>query len=204
MVEILGYVASIVIVLSLTMTSLVKLRLVGLVGAVLFATYGVLVGAWPVALTNVVIIGLHVFFLAREWTDDEYFTLLEVRPDARYLMEFLEFHDAAIKEFQPDFDYEIRDGLVTMFILRDMVPAGLFIATHDGGPVMKVLLDHVIARYRDLKPARFLFHRNREVFTSRGVEALRATAQTDGHRRYLLKIGFRPIREGGYEMELRP
>jgi hypothetical protein len=203
-IQVLGYVASAVIVLSLTMTSLLRLRLIGVVGATLFAIYGVLVQAWPVVATNVVILGLHAYFLWRAWTDDEYFTLLEVRPESMYLHQFLAFYATDIRSFQPEFLYEPTEDHLTMFILRDMVPAGLFIARRQGGPVMDVDLDYVIARYRDLKPARFLFHANRTVFEQRGVELLRATAKTDAHRSYLEKVGFTPVEPHGYEMTLRP
>jgi hypothetical protein len=204
MIQVLGYVASAVIILSLTMSSLLRLRLVGVVGATLFATYGILVQAWPVVATNVIILGLHAFYLWRAWTDDEYFTLLEVRPESLYLQQFLEFYGTDIRSFQPEFSYAPAAGHFTMFILRDMVPAGLFIARPPDGAVMNVDLDYVIARYRDLKPARFLFHANRAVFEQRGVDLLRATAKTEAHRKYLEKVGFTPIEPHGYEMVLRP
>ena len=204
MIELFGYIASAIIVLSLTMTSLLRLRIIGLLGASMFATYGVLVSAWPVVATNGVIIGLHAFFLWRAWTDDEYFTLLRVRPDSYYLLEFLDFHRNEICSFQPDFEYEPADDHFTLFILRDMVPAGLFIARRDEGTTMKVQLDYVIARFRDLKAARFLFHANREVFSSQGVDLLQATAKTDAHKRYLERVGFVATPPDGYEMLLRP
>lgn len=204
MIEFLGYVASAVIVLSLTMTSLLRLRIIGLAGATLFATYGVLVEAWPVVATNAVILGLHVYFLWKAWTDEEYFTLLEVRPESMYLREFLSFHGAEIQQFQPDFTYVPDEADLTLFILRDMVPAGLFIGRDIGGSSMAADLDYVIARYRDLKPARFLFHTNRDVFARRGVELLRATAATGAHKKYLEKVGFVASPPGGFEMALRP
>ncbi len=52
--------ASAAIVLSLTMRSMTHLRLVGLCGAVLFVTYGVLAEAWPVVVTNCVTSAVHV------------------------------------------------------------------------------------------------------------------------------------------------
>ena len=59
MIEILGYVASLTVVVSLAMSSVLRLRMIGLVGSTLFAVYALAVGAIPVAIANVVIIGLH-------------------------------------------------------------------------------------------------------------------------------------------------
>ncbi|HSF84474.1 MAG TPA: hypothetical protein VLG28_02285 [Acidimicrobiia bacterium] len=201
MTELLGYVASAVIVLSLTRTSLLRLRLIGLVGAVLFAAYGFLVSALPVVLTNFVIIGLHAFFLWRAWTDEEYFTLLEVRPDSFYLQQFLDFYRSDIATFQPRFDHDPHRSTFSMFILRDMVPAGLILGSPRRGGELELELDYVTPRYRDMKAARFVFETNRDAFTSRGIGTLRATPETPEHRKYLERIGF--SNDGGDAYELR-
>ena len=49
-IEILDYVASVVVALSLSMSSIVRLRWLNMGGAALFSTYGFLIGAMPVAL----------------------------------------------------------------------------------------------------------------------------------------------------------
>jgi len=51
-IDALGYVGSGCIVLSVMMTSMRRLRLIGLVGALSFVAYGVFLGAWPVVATN--------------------------------------------------------------------------------------------------------------------------------------------------------
>ncbi|NQV06152.1 YgjV family protein, partial [bacterium] len=50
--EILGYAASALVVLSLAMRSILRLRIIGLVGSVAFMVYGILIGSYPVAITN--------------------------------------------------------------------------------------------------------------------------------------------------------
>jgi hypothetical protein len=190
MVEVLGYVASAVIILSLTMTSIVRLRVVGLAGSALFATYGALVGSIPVVATNMVIFGLHVFFLWRAFNVDEFFTLLEVRPESRYLSEFLEYHRSDICRFQPGFAFAPTAEHLTLFILRDMVPAGLLIGRQSSGGTLDVQLDYVIPRFRDLKVADFLFRANGAAFRRHGISRLVARVETQAHGRYLRRVGF--------------
>ena len=50
--EYLGYIASALLVASLTMTDVVKLRWFNLFGCVVFTGYGVAIGAVPVIFTN--------------------------------------------------------------------------------------------------------------------------------------------------------
>lgn len=52
MIDLLGFAGSGLIILSLTMKSIVRLRLVGLAGAVMFVSYGLWLEAWPVVATN--------------------------------------------------------------------------------------------------------------------------------------------------------
>lgn len=64
-IEWVGYAASAFIVISLIMTSVVKLRIVNTVGCVLFVVYGFTVGAYPVAISNLLIVLINLFHLYR-------------------------------------------------------------------------------------------------------------------------------------------
>ena len=61
--ELIGYVASALVVVSLAMTSVVRLRAISLVGSVAFVVYGVLIESVPIMVTNVAIAALNVWFL---------------------------------------------------------------------------------------------------------------------------------------------
>ena len=54
--EIVGYLASLFVLLSFLNKDLRKLRIVNSVGCALFVTYGVLLGSIPVIITNVAIL----------------------------------------------------------------------------------------------------------------------------------------------------
>ncbi|WP_297637179.1 YgjV family protein [uncultured Clostridium sp.] len=56
----LGYLASALIVVSLLCTSMVKLRVVNTIGCIAFVIYGIVIKAYPVAISNglIVIINL--------------------------------------------------------------------------------------------------------------------------------------------------
>ena len=56
-VEWFGYAASVVVAVSLLMSSLIKLRWINMVGSLMFTGYGLLIGAYPVALLNFTIAG---------------------------------------------------------------------------------------------------------------------------------------------------
>jgi hypothetical protein len=61
--EIIGYIASALVAVSLMMSSILKLRVINLVGAALFTVYGLLIGAYPVAVMNLFIVLIDLYYL---------------------------------------------------------------------------------------------------------------------------------------------
>ena len=51
-VEIMGYMASVLVAVSLMMKNIVPLRIVNFAGCFLFTLYGISISAWPVAVMN--------------------------------------------------------------------------------------------------------------------------------------------------------
>lgn len=200
-VELIGYLGSALIVLSVTRTSILKLRLLGLAGSTGFIVYGVLISKWPIVLTNVIISGVHLYFLNQfRSTTREYFRLLEVDPDSRYLLDFLQFYRTEIARFQPGFEFRPQADQIRVFVLRDMVPAGLLIGTRTPTGALHIDLDFVIPSYRDLQVGDFVYRRS-HVFDGRGISRLESDPGNPDHDEYLERMGFR--REGdGYVREL--
>ena len=94
-VELLGYLASALIVLSLLMASLFKLRVVNLIGAIVFTAYGLLIDSLPVVLTNASIVVIDVFYLTRMFrarADEAYFEVIEV---PGHTLDHIAYHCAA-------------------------------------------------------------------------------------------------------------
>jgi hypothetical protein len=63
LLEVYGYVGSVLIALSLMMSNIVRLRWINLVGAAVFSTYGVIIQAWPVAFLNGFIVLIDIYHL---------------------------------------------------------------------------------------------------------------------------------------------
>ena len=68
-IEWVGYGASLMIAVSLLMTDLIKLRLINTVGCLLFVIYGLIVGAYPVAVANSAIILINLYHLYKLYNE---------------------------------------------------------------------------------------------------------------------------------------
>jgi len=203
--EIIGYVASVLIAVSLMMSAIIKLRVINLIGAAAFCLYGILIGAVPVAAMNGFIVLINIYYLSKILGDKEFFKLLRVGGNSEYLQEFISFYEEDIRNYQPGFSWIPEPDDIAVFVLRNMVPAGLLIARPDATGEHKVVLDYVIPNYRDFKIGKYLFEDRQDYFRGLGVTRLVATGGTEAHRDYLKKAGFRPEknRSDRYEWRLR-
>lgn len=197
----IGYAASIIIALSMTMNSIVKFRWINLCGAIAFSTYGFLIGAYPVGILNGFIVCVDIYYLAIIYTKKEIFEILEIRPDNRYLLRFLKFHDSEIQRFFPGFEYKPEMNTISFFILRNMSVAGLFLAHKHEDGVLKVGLDYVIPEYRDFKNAKFVYHRLSNRFIEAGFRKVITKSESKHHTKYLKKLGFVEDKDGCFVKE---
>lgn len=190
--ELIGYVGSALIVLSLMMRSVLRLRWINLIGAAIFTVYGALIAAPPVWVVNGAIIVIDVYHLAQLKRDRRHaFEMLEVDLDSKYLARFLDVHHAGIRRFQPEFD-GIGPTHRVFLVLRDLFPVGVLAVRPGGDGGAVVDLDYVIPGYRDLRPGKFLFRRG----TIRGVLGVTRLVTEPGsaaHQRYLVKMGFERV-----------
>lgn len=193
--ELLGYLASLLIATSLMMRSIVRLRVINLAGAATFSIYGFLIGAYPVGLLNLLTASINVVQLVRLRKRREIFRILEVRPDSEYLEHFLDFEGGEIRRFMPGFRFDPNAVNLVLFVLRDLVPAGLLIGTTEDG-ALTVRLDYAVAQYRDLKIGNFLFADQAEFFRSRGVREILSPSGTEEHWKYLERMGYEKVEDG--------
>jgi len=188
-VELIGYLGSILVAISLMMKSLLRLRIINLFGALFFTLYGMLLRAYPVAFLNGLIVCIDLYYLVQMWRQKDFFTFLEVSPKSEYLRAFVNFYKDDISAIIPGYTHQPDESLLCFFILRNMVPAGLFI-TRVQGEQAHIQLDYVIPNYRDFQVARFIFEDNAAFFAQRGIRRFVSESGSDLHRSYLEKMEF--------------
>lgn len=188
-VELIGYLGSILVAVSLMMRSLLRLRIINLIGALVFTLYGVLLEAYPVAFLNGLIVCIDLYYLFQMWRQKDFFTFLEVSPKSEYLRTFVDFYKNGILEIIPSYTYKTEEDLLCFFVLRNMMPAGLFIAKVLGEEA-HIQLDYVIPNYRDFKVARFILEENAAFFIQRGIRRFVSEGGSAIYRTHLEKMEF--------------
>lgn len=187
LVEWFGYTASVVVAVSLTMASIVKLRWFNLAGAAMFSTYGFIIGALPVGFLNLFITLIDVYYLVRLYREKADFTILALTGSDDLRNHYLGVHRADIARFFPRFD-PAAPGQEAFWLLKNSVPVGMFAGTRKDDS-LEIALDYVGPEYRDFKMGAFVYS-NAEFFRSRGIRKLVSPVTGGAHDAYLERMRF--------------
>jgi hypothetical protein len=194
--ELIGFIGSVLVAFSLTMSSILKLRWYNLAGASIFSIYGFLIGSMPVAFLNLFIAVTNIYYLVHIYKKKEHLKILMVRPENYYLEFFLDHYMEEILKFFPDFPQQRKILLqpdqkpFAVMILRDALVAGVVLGQRTPDNGLHVFLDFVLPHYRDLKPGKFLFEDNKEFFRHHKIFNIITLPKNKLHYEYLKKIGF--------------
>ncbi|MGD9898315.1 MAG: hypothetical protein AB7T22_04220 [Calditrichaceae bacterium] len=197
-IEIVGYTGSVLVAVSLMMSSIVRLRWINLIGAATFATYGLLVNAYPVFVLNGFITLVDVYYLIQMSKSADYFELFQIDTlQSPFLLRFLKFHENDISTFFPKFELNELKNPIVVFILRNMLPVGLFICEKGKNNELEIKIDYVILDYRDSKNAHYLFYKEHSVFQDQNHKCFIIQTEVQSHINYLMKIGFKSYEKKG-------
>ena len=104
MLEVFGYIGSALVVVSMLMSSIVKLRVINTVGSVISGVYAVLCGALPLALMNACLIIINGVNLYKLLKTQRPFDLVIGTADDAMVTYFLTHYGDDIKTYFPDFN----------------------------------------------------------------------------------------------------
>ena len=184
----IGYAASVIIAVSMTMSSIVRFRWVNIVGAITFSIYGFLLGAIPVGILNGLIVLVDIYYLQKIYSKKEVFDTLEINSESDFLVKFLKFHNDRIQKICPGFAYNPDMNTVSFFILRNASVAGLFLAHRDEKNVLVVGLDYVLPEYKDFKNGKYVYFNLKDSFINMGYTRVKAKANDLQYMKYLKKL----------------
>ena len=157
LIEWIGYFASTIVLVSLSLSSILRLRLVNLFGSVLFSFYGFYIGSLPVGIMNLIIVFFNLYYLQKLSFQKEKFEIIESDVNQEFVQRFLVFYKKDILKYFPEFDSKPDQKQMVLMVMRNMNLAGLFIA-RENKTALEVELDYVTPEYRDYKNGAFLFN----------------------------------------------
>ena len=189
LLELIGYAGSFLVIVSMLMTSVVKLRIINTIGSVIFCGYALCIHSYPTAAMQVCLIVINIISLHKLYNTKKEYSAVSVGANDGFLAHFLYAFDDDIKKFFPDF-VKPADGDKIFLITCGEVPAGVFIAEASAADSneLSVKLDYTTPAYRDCSAGKFLYNHLKH----NGIKKLTAKTKIPSHEKYLRKMGFIP------------
>lgn len=191
LIEIVGYLGSVLVVVSMLMSSVVKLRIINMIGSIVSGVYALIVGAFPLVLMNGCLIIINIYNLHKLLKSDHQYDLVEGNGDDTFLLHILEHYKEDIKTYFPEFVWKKGGFDAVYMVFCDAVPAGVLIGKMKMDGEMQVLLDYSTPTYRDCSVGEYLYSKLPE----RGVSKLVFSDKSQEHEGYMKKMGF--VQENG-------
>lgn len=191
LIVLIGYLASVLLALSLLVTNDLQFRWFNLFGCLAFIVYGVLINAFPVLLTNALLFLINLYYLVKIYRTEEAFDLVEFKQGDELIAKFLRFYQKDIALYFADFKPEQAGAPISFVTLRDMVIANIFVATVDADGTGSVLINYTIPKYRDYQVGTFIFQKEKGFLLSKGVKRLVYPQPVySKHEGFLKRMGF--------------
>ena len=190
-IEAVGYLGSLLVAVSLSMKSVLKLRWINLVGSTFFSIYGYLIGAAPIFVVNAYISVTNVWYLLDYSRNHDSFkldSLANIGPN--YFGKLYAFYEDDIRSFFPDVNFDALTRAETSILFRNMIPVGIFSVCPLEDGRARILMDYVIPEFRDFRFGNYLYQKKSYLFRDRQISQLEAVTSVEAHRRYLIKQGF--------------
>jgi hypothetical protein len=189
--QVLGYVASILLACSLLVNNDLKFRWLNTFGNISFISYGVIIHAFPLILTNSILLLINIYRLVKIYKTEEDFDLLEFNEGGKLIHKFLSFYEEDIKKYFPNYNLHEVNNNLKFIVLRDMAVANIFVASVSDDGTAIVRINYTVAKYRDYKVGKYVFEKEKKYLLSKGVKILAyENVQNKHHEKFLLKMGF--------------
>lgn len=193
LLELFGYLGSLLVIVSLMMSSVVKLRVFNTVGSLVSAIYALVIRSYPLALMNFCIILINIFNLVKLLGSAKHYDLVDGSQDQGYLSYFLNYYKEDIAGFFPE-SIEEMPKEQAYIVCCDASPVGILTGTKGEDGVFTVGIDYAVPKFRDCSIGKFLYGQLGE----KGIKKIVCRQYGPKHEPYLKKMGFAE-KDGVYE-----
>ena len=101
-IELIGYFGSLLVIVSMLMTSVVKLRIINSIGCVIFATYALIIHSYPTAAMQICLIVINAINLHKLLNTQNEYSVARLEPNESFLKHFLDENATDIGKYFPN------------------------------------------------------------------------------------------------------
>lgn len=198
LLEIIGYVGSALIVISMMMTSVLRLRLVNILGCGISICYAIAVKAYPVAFLNAFLIVVNMAKIIQLFRLEKSYHMIVSKGTAGLPQYLVQKYNDDILNFFPDFK-KIDDEDDVFILMNGDIATGITAGKIDENKNFNVKIDYTTPAYRDNSAGLYLY---KEIGKLGCCKRVVFETSSKNHENYMYKIGFVKISRGKYVKEL--
>jgi hypothetical protein len=192
-----GYLASLFLIISLIVTNGLYFRWFNTLGCFAFVVYAIIIHAFPVLITNLILLTINLYYLIKIYSKNESFDLLEFKGEEKLVDKFLSFYKKDIDAYFPDFKAALLSDNLNFVVIRDLVIANIFSAQLADNGDANVVINFTVEKYRDYKIGTFIFEKEKNYLKAKGVKRIFYKKVSNAkHEKFLKVMGFAKDREG--------
>ena len=181
--ELIGYAGSALVLVSLLMSSIYKLRILNAIGSLIFCIYAFKIHSIPTAVMNICLVGIDLYYLIRLLSPTKNsFSAVEVSRGDATLQYILQRYSTDILQYFESDSVEEADRVIMVF--DNETVAGVLAGVSEGDS-LRLLLDYSTPQYRDCKVATYLYEK-----LSGSCKRLIYTGSNEKHIPFCLKMGY--------------
>lgn len=188
-IELVGYLGSALVVVSMLMSSVVKLRVINTVGSIIFAIYALIIHSYPTAIMNFFLVAINIYNLIKLLKTDKHFSFTEGGIDDLATEHFVSYFNNDIVTYFPDFVWDKSGYDVAITVYSNENPAGLLLGKKNEEGGIDIAIEYSTPYFRDCSVGKYLHN----VLEKSEYKNLYFKGNSEKHEWYLIKMGFEKI-----------
>lgn len=183
--ELFGYLGSFLVVISMLMSSVIKLRVINITGSIISGTYALIIGSFPLALMNICLIIINFYNILKLKKESRKYEIIKGDTQDAFYKYFVNHYSEDIKNYFCDFEDQKDSGDTVYYVFCNEAPVGLFVGNQKADQI-NIVLDYTVPPYRDCSVAKFLYI----AMKNEGINQLEIEKPSEKHIPFLNKMNY--------------
>ncbi len=184
LVEIFGYIGTALVIVSMMMTSLLKLRIINILGSVISLIYSLICNTWPIVIMNLCLILINVFQIIKQYNYTKNIKIKKLNQLDQSILLFIDYHKEKINELFSQYLLDLNKKEIFAFYNNYQI-VGIIIGTKKDN-IFNIEIMYFEESYKYIINKNFLL----DFLLSDNISLLSINKFNMNHIKKLEKLGF--------------
>lgn len=185
-IEIFGYFGTALVVISMMMTSVTKLRVINICGSIISATYAGIFNTWPIFVMNICLIVINTFHLVRSFLQKEQYSYVKTNYLDPTIERYINYYKKDIKKFYSSFNTQNLNNRDIYLIYSKSDIIGFIIGKTES-QTLYIDLCYARKKYRYMIFTKIALTSLQKI----NIRVIKTNKQKTKFNKYLIKLGFK-------------